>query len=99
MLPHATAIAFIVAYGELAFGISLVLGVLVRAASVCGMVYLLILLSSSNYPGGDAPFWHYFAASLDHLVLAFRFAAFVTGDTEAVLSLRRYVRRFRAPAQ
>ena len=56
MLPHATAIAFIVAYGELALGISLVLGVLVRAASVCGMVYLLILLSSSNYPGGDAPF-------------------------------------------
>jgi len=31
VLPHATAIAFLVAYGELAIGLSLVLGILVRA--------------------------------------------------------------------
>ena len=92
VLPHATAIAFIVAYGELAIGIGLVLGVLVRAASVCGLVYMLILLFSSNYPGADAPLWQYFGASLDHLVPALCFAAFIIGDTEAVLSLPRYLR-------
>ena len=35
VLSHATPIAFLVAYGELAIGIALVLGLLVRAASVC----------------------------------------------------------------
>jgi len=32
-LPHATIIAFLVAYGELAIGLSLVLGIRVRSAS------------------------------------------------------------------
>jgi len=44
------------AYGELAISIGLVLGVLVRAASVCGMVIMLILLFSSNYPGAGVLF-------------------------------------------
>ncbi len=64
VLPHATAIAFLVAYSELAIGLGLVLGVWVREASVCGMVYMLVLLFSSNYPGAGAPFWQYFGASL-----------------------------------
>jgi thiosulfate dehydrogenase [quinone] large subunit len=97
VLPHATVIAFIVAYAELAIGIGLAAGVLVRAASICGLVYMLILLFSSNYPGPDAPLWQYFGASLDHLVLALCFGAFIIGDTEAALSLPRYVRRFRKP--
>src|SRR3954449_10559046 len=41
VLPHAMLIAFLVAYGELAIGISLVLGVLVRPASVCGFIYMM----------------------------------------------------------
>jgi uncharacterized membrane protein YphA (DoxX/SURF4 family) len=76
VLPHAKLIAFLVAYGELAIGIALVLGTLVRAASVCGVIYMLILLFSSNYPGAKAPFWQYFGASLNHLVLAMCFATF-----------------------
>lgn len=36
VLPHATAIAFLVAYGELAIGLALTLGILVRTASVSG---------------------------------------------------------------
>ncbi len=51
VLPHAVPIAFLVAYGELAIGIALVLGVWVRAASVCGAIYMLTLLFSANYPG------------------------------------------------
>jgi uncharacterized membrane protein YphA (DoxX/SURF4 family) len=55
VLPHATLIAFLVAYGELAIGLSLVFGILARPASVCGMIYMLVLLFSSNYPGSHAP--------------------------------------------
>jgi thiosulfate dehydrogenase (quinone) large subunit len=76
VLPHARPIAFLVAYGELAIGIALVLGILVRAASMCGVIYMLVLLFSSNYPGPKAPFWQYFGASLNHLVLAMCFATF-----------------------
>ncbi len=99
VLPHATAIAFIVAYGELAIGLGLVLGVLVHTASICGLVFMSILLFSSNYPGAGAPFWQYFGASLDHLVLALCFAAFICGDTEATLSLPRYWKRWRGTAK
>lgn len=81
VLPHGTAIAFLVAYGELAIGLSLVLGIWVRAASICGLIYMLALLFSSNYPGALMPPWRYFGASLDHLVLALCFAAFAIGET------------------
>jgi thiosulfate dehydrogenase (quinone) large subunit len=93
VLPHATAIAFLVAYGELAIGLSLVLGLMVRASSVCGTIYMLTLLFSSNYPGAHAPLWQYFGASLDHLVLALCFAAFALGNADSVLSLHIHLRR------
>src|SRR5450755_70485 len=51
ILPHSTALAFLVAYGEFAIGLALVLGLLVRPASVFGLIYMLSLLFSSNYPG------------------------------------------------
>src|SRR6516225_10214873 len=70
VLPFAKPIAFLVAYGELAIGLGLVLGILVRPASICGLAYMLTLLFSSNYPGPHVSFWQYFGASLDHLVLA-----------------------------
>jgi thiosulfate dehydrogenase [quinone] large subunit len=82
VLPHATAIAFLAAYGELAIGIALVSGRLVRAASLCGLVYMATLLFSSNYPGPHAPLWQYFGASLNHLVLAFCFAVFAISRVE-----------------
>lgn len=82
VLPHATAIAFLVAYSELAIGIALVSGRLVRAASLCGLVYMATLLSSSNYPGPHAPLWQYFGAALNHLVLALCFAVFAMARAE-----------------
>src|SRR5438128_3208215 len=92
VLAHATPLAFLIAYGELAIGVSLVSGVLVRAASFYGLIYMLSLLFSSNYPGANAPFWQYFGASLDHSVLALCFLAFLIGRADAkfsVNSLRR----------
>ena len=96
VLPHAKSIAFLVAYGELAIGLALVLGVLVRPASVCGLIYMLTLLFASDYPGPHAPFWQYFGGSLDHLVLAFCFATFMLSNPEEVLSLSAYLRRWGA---
>jgi thiosulfate dehydrogenase [quinone] large subunit len=91
VLDHGTVIAFLVAYGELAIGLSLTLGILVRPASVCGIIYMLTLLFSSNYPGPQAPLWQYFGASLDHSVLALCFGAFViatAGPTGRTLRAR-----------
>ncbi|HSY83535.1 MAG TPA: DoxX family protein [Gemmatimonadaceae bacterium] len=93
VLVHGTAIAFLVAYGELAIGIALTLGVLSRAASAFGLVYMLTLLVSSNYPGAQAPLWQYFGAALDHLVLALCFGAFLIGNPDCALSIRAYRRR------
>ena len=93
VLPHGTAFACLVAYGEIAIGLALVTGILVRPASTCGAIYMLALLFSANYPGPHAAFWQYFGASLDHLVLALCFVAFALGDTDQFLSLDRYLRR------
>src|SRR5215475_2262971 len=40
VLPHATPIAFLVAYSEFAIGIALTFGVLIRAASVGGLLFM-----------------------------------------------------------
>ncbi|HTA85540.1 MAG TPA: DoxX family protein [Silvibacterium sp.] len=92
VLPHARPIAFLVAYGEIAIGAALVLGLLARTASVCGLIYMLSLLFSANYPGPNAAFWQYFGASLEHLVLALCFAAFALTKPEEVFSIRTYFR-------
>lgn len=92
VLADATLIAFLVAYGELAIGVALVSGILVRTASFCGLIFMLVLLFPSNYPGSNVPFWQYFGASLDHLVLGLCFAAFVLGDADQAASLRPYLR-------
>ena len=87
VLPHATSIAFLVAYGELAIGLALVLGILVRSASFCGLIFMLTMLFSSDYPGAGAPVWQYFGASLSHSVFALCFAAFLVGHADSVLSV------------
>ncbi len=88
VLAHATPIAFLVAYGELAIGIALIFGILVRSASVGGLIYMLTLLVSSDYPGAGAPFWQYFGASLSHSVFALCFVAFLMGRADAVWSVK-----------
>jgi thiosulfate dehydrogenase (quinone) large subunit len=88
VLSHATPIAFLVAYGELAIGLALILGVFVRPASVCGVTFMLTLLFSSDYPGSAAPLWQYFGASLGHSVFALCFMTFLLGDAGATWSLR-----------
>jgi thiosulfate dehydrogenase [quinone] large subunit len=93
VLPHATPIAFLVAYGELAIGLALVFGIWVRPASFFGLIYMLVLLFSSNYPGAHVPLWQYFGASLDHSVLALCFLTFMLAQSDEVLSIRNYRQR------
>jgi thiosulfate dehydrogenase [quinone] large subunit len=88
VLPHATPIAFLVAYGELAIGLALVLGVFVRSASIGGLIFMLTLLLSSDYPGSSAPLWQYFGASLSHSVFALCFLAFLVGRANHIWSLQ-----------
>jgi len=87
-LPSAKPIAFLVAYGEFAIGLSLASGILVRLASTFGLVFMLTLLLSSNFPGPHAQFWQYFGASLDHSVLGACFVAFLIGRSDAHFSIK-----------
>ena len=87
VLPHATPIAFLVAYGEFAIGLALILGILVRAASAGGLVFMLTMLFSSDYPGASAPTWQYFGASLSHSVFALCFVVFLLGRSARVWSV------------
>jgi uncharacterized membrane protein YphA (DoxX/SURF4 family) len=88
VLPHATPIAFLVAYGEFAIGLALTFGMLVRAASACGLIFMLTMLFSSDYPGATAPLWQYFGASLSHSVFALCFVVFLFGRSDQLWSLR-----------
>ncbi len=88
VLPHATSIAFLVAYGEFAIGLALVLGILVRSASLFGLIFMLTMLFSSDYPGAAAPFWQFFGASLSHSVFALCFAAFLIARSDSVWSVK-----------
>src|SRR5260221_3700930 len=83
VLPHARPIAFLVAYGELAIGIALTLGVWVRRASAVGLLYMLTLLGSSNYSGAGGPMLQYFWGSFDHLALWICFVGVLVWESEA----------------
>lgn len=96
VLPRAAFFAFLTAYGELAVGLGLTLGVLVRAASMGGLLLMLAILFSSSYPGPSATFWQYFGASLSQSILALCFSAFLVGDAARAYSLPAYLRSRRA---
>lgn len=88
----ATPTAFLVAYGELAIGLSLITGLLSRVASIFGLVLMLFLWFSGGYPGPHAAFWSYWAASENWTILALCFLAFIFGQTENVWSFKQIKR-------
>jgi uncharacterized membrane protein YphA (DoxX/SURF4 family) len=88
ILPHAVFFGAIVSITELLIALSLITGILVRWASIGGLMMMLLFLFSSNYPGAQAPFWQYFGASLDHSVLALCFLTFLIGKPDTVWALR-----------
>jgi uncharacterized membrane protein YphA (DoxX/SURF4 family) len=81
VLPHAVVLGYAVGVLESLIGISLLLGLWVRPASVVGMLYMLnFLLATWWEPGHGAPFWRYFGAELDHLPLLLLFIIFFAAD-------------------
>jgi uncharacterized membrane protein YphA (DoxX/SURF4 family) len=97
VLVHPVLCARIVGWGELAIGLSLVLGLLVRPASVAGAVHMISLALATWYePGHGAPLWQYFGANLDHVPLLFLFVIFYTsraGDVWGFDDRRRASRK------
>jgi len=77
VLPHVVFFGYLVGVVELFIGISLILGVFVRVASVLGMLHMLSLTLATWWdPGHGAPLWQYFGAELDHLPLLLLFLIF-----------------------
>jgi len=81
VLPHAVFFGYSVGTLELFLGISLLLGLWVRPASVLGALYMLNLTLATWWdPGHGVPAWRYFGNELDHLPLLFLFVIFYATD-------------------
>jgi thiosulfate dehydrogenase [quinone] large subunit len=92
-LVHPVLCARLVAWGELAIGLGLVLGLLVRPASIGGAVLMILLALSTWFaPGHGAPYWRYFGANLDHIPLLFLFAIFYASRAGDVWGLDGWLR-------
>jgi uncharacterized membrane protein YphA (DoxX/SURF4 family) len=81
VLPNSVAFGYAVGVIEAILGLSLLLGLWVRPASVLGVFYMLNLTLATWWaPGHNAPFWRYFGAELDHLPLLLLFIVFYAED-------------------
>lgn len=96
VLPHAVFFGYVVGAVELLIGLSLLIGLWVRPASVLGILFLLNLTLSAWWePGHGAPLWRYFGARLDTLPLFLLLVIFYAADAGRVWGLdgRRQVTR------
>jgi uncharacterized membrane protein YphA (DoxX/SURF4 family) len=81
VLPHAVFLAYVVGAVEMFIGVSLLLGIWVRPASVLGALFMLNLALATWWePGHGVPVWRYFGAELDKLPLLFLFLIFFASD-------------------
>ena len=93
VLPHDVLFTFVVGLGELLIGLSLVLGLWVRAASVGGVVHMVSLTLATWHSVGSHPaLWRYFGSQLSHIPMLFLFVLFFAGNagqTWGIDGLRR----------
>jgi thiosulfate dehydrogenase [quinone] large subunit len=83
VLPHAAVFGYLVGVVELFIGISLIVGIYVRVASVLGALHMVSLTLATWWgPGHGAPLWQYFGAELDHLPLLLLFLIFFAASTD-----------------
>jgi thiosulfate dehydrogenase [quinone] large subunit len=81
VLPHAVFLGHAVGAVEMFIGVSLLLGIWVRPASVLGALFMLNLALATWWePGHGVPVWRYFGAELDKLPLLFLFLIFFASD-------------------
>ena len=77
VLAHVVFFGYLVGVVELFIGLSLVVGICIRVASVVGMLHMISLTLATWWdPGHGAPVWRYFGAELDHLPLLLLFVIF-----------------------
>jgi thiosulfate dehydrogenase (quinone) large subunit len=97
VLPHAVFFGYLVGAVELLVGVSLLIGLWVRPASVLGILFLINLTFAAWWePGHGAPLWRYFGARLDTLPLMLLLVIFFAADAGRVWGLdgrRRRVSR------
>jgi thiosulfate dehydrogenase [quinone] large subunit len=66
VLPHAVFLGYTVGVVEMFIGVSLLLGIWVRPASIMGALFMLNLTLSTWWdPGHGVPVWRYFGNELD----------------------------------
>ena len=88
ILPHAVFFGYLVGVIELLVGLSLLLGLWVRAGCVLGIFFLLNLTLAAWWePGHGVPIWRYFGARLDTLPLLFLLIIFYAADAGRVWGL------------
>jgi uncharacterized membrane protein YphA (DoxX/SURF4 family) len=88
VLPHAVLLGYMVGLLEIFIGLSLLLGLWVRPASVLGALFMLNLTLCTWWaPGHGAPLWRYFGAELDTLPLLLLFIIFFATDAGTVWGL------------
>lgn len=88
VLPHAVFFGYLVGVVELLVGISLLIGLWVRPASVLGILFLLNLTLAAWWePGHGAPLWRYLGARLDTLPLILLLVIFFAADAGQVWGL------------
>jgi uncharacterized membrane protein YphA (DoxX/SURF4 family) len=96
VLPHHVFFGYAVGAVEMFIGVSLVLGLWVRAASVLGALHMLNLALATWWePGHNLPAWRYFGAELDHLPLLFLFLIFFAASAGRTWGLDGILRRRR----
>jgi thiosulfate dehydrogenase [quinone] large subunit len=88
VLPHAVFFGYVVGIVELVVGVSLLIGLWVRPASVLGILFLVNLTLAAWWePGHGAPLWRYFGARLDTLPLMLLLIIFFAADAGRVWGL------------
>jgi thiosulfate dehydrogenase (quinone) large subunit len=81
VLPHHVFFGYGVGVLEACIGVSLVLGLWVRAASILGVLHMINLTLATWWePGHNMPRWRYFGNELDHLPLLFLFLILLTAN-------------------
>lgn len=96
VFPHAVFFGYVVGIVELLVGISLLIGLWVRPASVLGILFLLNLTLAAWWePGHGAPLWRYFGARLDTLPLMLLLIIFFAADAGRVWGLDGRSKRLR----
>jgi thiosulfate dehydrogenase (quinone) large subunit len=94
VLPHAVFLGYGVGALEMFIGVSLLLGIWVRPASVLGALHMLSLTLATWWElGHGVPVWRYFGAELDHLPLLFLFVIFFVSDAGRQWGLDGRLRR------